>query len=218
MQSKILFSSLMVSAVSATSGFIADYPHVKREVEARATAAYTYMTDVPTTGIYSPACQTAMLDLYDDVPMPPDEIVSDLLENPQTDPCDFTTPASLSAEYASYTSEVSSWFEEHKDDFSSAIEECPALTAYTTGFACETGSSGSNSDNSGSDSGSSDATATDSSDSASETSSSDDSDDSDDSASETSSSNDSEPTGAASRLSGMGFAAVAVAGAVIALL
>ncbi|KAH7134587.1 hypothetical protein B0J13DRAFT_84957 [Dactylonectria estremocensis] len=215
MQSKILVSSLMVSAVTATSGFMAAYPHVKREIEARATSAYTYMTAVPTTGIYSPECQTAVLDLYDDVPMPPSDIVSDLLENPQTDPCDFTTPASLSDEYASYTSEVSSWFEEHKDEFSSAIKDCPALTEYTSGFACPTGSSSSNSDDNSDSSDSSDSGSSGSSGSgSSDATATDGSND----ASETTSSNDSKTTGAASRLTGMGYAAVAVAGAVVAML
>lgn len=191
MQSKILLSTLLASAASAN--FMA-HPNMKREIEARATAT--------ATGILSDQCQSAILDVYSDVPTPPAEIVSDLLDHPQTDPCHFSTPASLSKEYASYSSEVVSWYDKNKGALSSALSECPALSSYATGIdACETGS-GSGSKSS-SDSGS-EAKATGTSGS--------------DKASATGSSSSSSPTGAASRQTGMAVAAMAVAGFVVALL
>ncbi|KAH6982373.1 hypothetical protein EDB80DRAFT_592866 [Ilyonectria destructans] len=187
MQSKMLLATLLAIVASADN-FMA-HPNMKRDIEARATAT--------ATGILSDECQSAILDVYSDVPTPPAAIVSDLLENPQTDPCSLHTPASLSKEYASYSSEVVSWYDDNKDALSSALSECPALSSYATGInVCETGSG------SGSGSGS-DATATGTSGS--------------DSASSTSESN-SDTTGAASHQSGMAMAAVAVAGFVVAIL
>ncbi|KAH7112654.1 hypothetical protein EDB81DRAFT_825940 [Dactylonectria macrodidyma] len=183
MQSKILLATTLL-ATAASASFMA-HPNMKREIEARATA----------TSVLSDECQSSILDIYADVPTPPAAIASDLLENPQTDPCNFHTPASLSKEYASYSSEVVSWYDENKDALSSALSECPALSSYATGIdACETGSgSGLSSDATG--------TGTSGSDSASSTSES-----------------NSDSTGAASHQSGMGMAAIAVAGFVVAIL
>lgn len=193
MQSKILLSTLLASAASAN--FMA-HPNMKREIEARATAT--------PTGVLSDKCQSAILDVYSDVPTPPAEIVSDLLDHPQTDPCHFSTPASLSKEYASYSSEVVSWYDHNKDALSSALSECPALSSYATGIdACETGSGSGSGSKSSSDSGS-EAKATGTSGS--------------DKASATGSSSSSSHTGAASHQSGMAVAAIAVAGFVVALL
>ncbi|KAH8694521.1 hypothetical protein BGZ61DRAFT_478128 [Ilyonectria robusta] len=193
MQSKILLSTLLASAASAN--FMA-HPNMKREIEARATAT--------ATGILSDECQSAILDVYSDVPTPPAEIVSDLLDHPQTDPCHFSTPASLSKEYASYSSEVVSWYDKNKGALSSALSECPALSSYATGIdACETGSGSGSGSKASSDSGS-EAKATGTSGS--------------DKASATGSSSSSSPTGAASRQTGMAVAAMAVAGFVVALL
>lgn len=194
MQSKILLSTLLASAASAS--FMA-HPNMKREIEARATAT--------ATGVLSEECQSAILNIYSDVPTPPAEIVSDLLDHPQTDPCHFSTPASLSKEYASYSSEVVSWYDDNKKALSSALSECPALSSYATGIdACETGSSGSGSDSKSSSDSGSEAKATGTSGS--------------DKASATGSSSSSSPTGAASRQTGMAVAAIAVAGFVVALL
>ncbi|KAH6997357.1 hypothetical protein EDB80DRAFT_727714 [Ilyonectria destructans] len=198
MQAKILLSTLLASAASAN--FMA-HPNMKREIEARATAT--------ATGVLSEQCQSAILDIYSDVPTPPAAIVSDLLDHPQTDPCHFSTPASLSKEYASYSSEVVSWYDDNKKALSSALSECPALSSYATGIdACETGSSGS-----GSGSGSGSKSSSDSGSEAKATGTS-----GSDKASATGSSSSSSPTGAASHHTGMAAAAIAVAGFVVALL
>ncbi|KAF7550632.1 hypothetical protein G7Z17_g5574 [Cylindrodendrum hubeiense] len=200
MQSKILLTTLLASAASANMNFMA-HPNMKRELEARATA---------TSGALSEECASALQEVYTDIPTPPAAIISDILSQTQTDPCKFTTPASLSKQYSSYSEEVVSWYDDHSDDIESIYSECPALSAYATGSvdACETGSSGSSSDDSDSDSNTSDAAAT-----ASATGTS-----GADSASSTKSSTDSTATGGASRQSGMAIAAVAVAGFVVALL
>ncbi|KAK7420542.1 hypothetical protein QQX98_002741 [Neonectria punicea] len=183
MQSKMLLAATLLATAASAAEFMA-HPLMKRELDARAT-----MDDLSATGISSPECQTAILSAYKDVPTPPSAIVSDLLEHPQTDACKFTTPASLSKEYKSYSSEVMSWYSKNEDEISSALEECPALSDYTGIAPCST-KKGSDAKATGSDA--ADATAT-----------------GDSKAGE---------TGAASHQGGMAVAAMAVAGAVVAIL
>ncbi|KAK7421270.1 hypothetical protein QQZ08_010047 [Neonectria magnoliae] len=180
MQSKMLLAATLLATAASAAEFMA-HPLMKRELDARAT-----MDDLSATGISSPECQTAVLSAYKDVPTPPSAIVSDLLEHPQTDACKFTTPASLSKEYKSYSSEVMSWYSKNEDEIASALEVCPALSDYTGIAPCST--------KKGSDAKATGAEATATGDSKAD------------------------ENGAASHQGGMAVAAVAVAGAVVAIL
>lgn len=118
MLSKVL---LFVSAVSATNLMI--HPQMKRDLQARQTDGMDGL---------STECQSAIIDIYQSLPTPPPKVLADAQENPQTDPCDFTTPASLSKEYASYSSQVLSWYLSNADDIYSAVSECSILSQYAT--------------------------------------------------------------------------------------
>ncbi|PNP78006.1 hypothetical protein FNYG_08732 [Fusarium nygamai] len=118
----IILTSLLATAVSAN--FMA-HPLMKRDLLApRATA--------PAVGGITEECQTAILDVYKTLPTPPPAIVSDITEHPQTDPCSFSTPASLSKDYASYSSQILSWYSKNEDEIKSALSECPELSQYAT--------------------------------------------------------------------------------------
>jgi hypothetical protein len=128
----IILASLLASAVSANS-FMA-HPLMKRDLLApRATDAV--MPTAAAGGLVdglSGECQSAILDVYKTLPTPPPAVLSDLMENPQTDACDFTVPSSLSKDYASYSSKIVSWYGEYEDEISSAIQECPELAQYAS--------------------------------------------------------------------------------------
>lgn len=123
MYSKVILTGLMATAVSASANFMA-HAEMKREV------LQPRQTDV--TGGISTECQTALLEVYSSLPSPPPEILSDAIENPQTDPCSFSTPASLADEYSSYSAEVVSWYAENEDEINSVLEACPILSQYAT--------------------------------------------------------------------------------------
>ncbi|KAJ4142022.1 hypothetical protein NW754_014812 [Fusarium falciforme] len=121
MQSKIVLVSLLASAVSAQGNFMA-HPQMKRDLLApRATDSVAGLDK---------ECQEAIMEVYKTLPTPAPEIVKDLTEHPQTNPCSFSTPASLSKEYASYSSEVLGWYSKNEAEIKSALEECPALSKY----------------------------------------------------------------------------------------
>lgn len=128
----IILASLLASAVSANS-FMA-HPLMKRDLLApRATDAA--MPTAAAGGLVdglSGECQSAILDVYKTLPTPPPAVVADLMDNPQTDACDFTVPSSLSKDYASYSSKIVSWYGEYEDEISSAIQECPELAQYAS--------------------------------------------------------------------------------------
>lgn len=128
----LLTTALLATAASAN--FMA-HQEMKREMlQPRQTA-----TEGGVGGI-STECQTALLDIYSSLPSPPAEILSDAVQNPQTDPCSFSTPASLSKQYASYSSEVVSWYSENQKEIGSVLSECPVLSQYATMVpVCETG-------------------------------------------------------------------------------
>ncbi|KAH6894716.1 hypothetical protein B0T10DRAFT_258917 [Thelonectria olida] len=182
MQSKIILATTLLAAVASADNFMV-HPQMRRDLEARATATATSPFD---------DCQLAIFSAYSDVPTPPSAIISDALEHPQTDPCDFTTPASLSKEYKSYSSEIMSWYTDHSKEIADAVSSCPSLSQYASIVpTCNKN-------------GDSKATATATSGSKS--------------ADSTKASDDSEKTGAASHNTGMAAAAMAAAGFVVALL
>lgn len=121
MQTKILLVTLL-AAVAAAEDFMV-HPQIKREIEARATTARASECE---------AAQTALLSLYTGIPTPGSAILSFESKHPQTDPCHLSTPASLSKEYASYTSEVKLWHSQHSKEIDSALSKCPTLTKFAT--------------------------------------------------------------------------------------
>lgn len=141
MQSKIVLVSLLASAVSAQGNFMA-HPQMKRDLLApRAT---------DTVGGLDKECQEAIMEVYKTLPTPAPEIVKDLTEHPQSDPCSFSTPASLSKEYASYSSEILGWYSKHEGEIKSALEECPALSKYANAVPiCSKGGAGAGGDKTG---------------------------------------------------------------------
>ncbi|KAJ4256790.1 hypothetical protein NW762_008886 [Fusarium torreyae] len=120
----IILATLLASAVSANS-FMA-HPLMQRDLlQPRAT-------DAASAAGLSGECQSALLDIYKTIPTPAPKIVKDLTDNPQTDPCSFSVPASLSKDYSSYSSEIVSWYSKNEGEISSALKECPELSQYAT--------------------------------------------------------------------------------------
>jgi hypothetical protein len=88
-------------------------------------------------------CATALIGLVADVPLPDAEIQSWILSYAMTAttdlaaaaPTDFCPPyltelpQSLSDNWASYSSEVLSWYSDKGDDLTSALSKCPADAA-----------------------------------------------------------------------------------------
>jgi hypothetical protein len=103
---------------------------------ASASAAVNYMAILPRATPSSAAdasqCASDALSIVSSMPTPPPALVSDLTEHPQTDPCHFSLPQSISAEYSSYSVEVLSWLSGHKDELTSLAAECSVLSSYTS--------------------------------------------------------------------------------------
>ncbi|KAM0546016.1 hypothetical protein ACHAPJ_011030 [Fusarium lateritium] len=201
MQSIILVT-LLASAVSANS-FMA-HPLMQRDLlQPRAT-------DAASAAGLSTECQSAMLDIYKTIPTPAPKIVEDLTENPQTDPCHFSVPASLSKDYASYSSEIVSWYSKNEGEISSALKECPELSQYATAVpVCSTAEAGAK--KAGGD-------ATTTADKPEKTSAGSDSESTGAASTPTDSSSPAVNTNGAAREGGMIYAAAAVAGIVVAAL
>jgi hypothetical protein len=123
MQTTFILATL---AGSALANINMAHPMLKRSVNDLAPR----QTDSGIPDI-SPECQTAVLDVVKTLPTPPPEILSEEMKNPQqvTDPCKFTTPASLSDEYASYSSELLDWYNDNSKSLSSIFSLCSDLTA-----------------------------------------------------------------------------------------
>lgn len=124
------------AAMAVASHNIMALPQVKREVlQPRQTLS---IPDI------SSECQSAALDVIGSIPTPPPALVSDVAENPQTDPCStYEAPSSLSSDYASYSSEVISWYSSHESDLVSALSACPELSSYASLLpVCSTAYSG----------------------------------------------------------------------------
>ncbi|UKZ57020.1 hypothetical protein TrVGV298_010870 [Trichoderma virens] len=151
-------------------------------------------------------CASEALSIAQSIPTPPPALVSDLAKNPQTDACKFSFPPSLSAEFSSYSSEVLSWYNGHKDELTSLASECSVANSYTSlvNTACSTDGS------SGSGSGPNTAAAAPTASSGSGSGSGSDS--GSDSASKTSGGAAKSTNAGAARETGMAFAALAAAG------
>ncbi|KFH43012.1 hypothetical protein ACRE_062290 [Hapsidospora chrysogenum ATCC 11550] len=88
-------------------------------------------------GGLSPSCTKALLSVFRSLPMPPAELASAVLGGQggagagggHHDPCaSLTVPSTLSSEYSSYSTELSSWYEGHSQSVSSALSDCPDLS------------------------------------------------------------------------------------------
>ncbi|RFU78381.1 hypothetical protein TARUN_3904 [Trichoderma arundinaceum] len=125
------------ASASAAVNYMA-IPHVRRELNLpRATSASD-------SGSGDTAqCASAAISIVQSMPTPPPQLVSDLANNPQTDPCSFNFPQSLKSDYSSYQSEVLSWFSGHKDELTSLASVCTDIRSYTDVVnTCSTDSSG----------------------------------------------------------------------------
>ncbi|KAH8172245.1 hypothetical protein LIA77_09013 [Sarocladium implicatum] len=119
MQTTFILATLAGSVMA--SHVLHAAPALKRDLEAIQARA----TDTPDISDISDECRTAALDLVKTIPTPGPKIQSDALKNPQTgDPCDFSTPSSLSSEYSSYSEELVSWLSGHTAEVSSAYAAC----------------------------------------------------------------------------------------------
>jgi hypothetical protein len=81
---------------------------------------------------FDTGCLTAILSVYSSAPTPPPEIASYESAHPQTDPCSFSTPDSLSAQFSTYQSQVMSWFGAHSSELYAALSQCPIATKFAT--------------------------------------------------------------------------------------
>ncbi|OLN98068.1 hypothetical protein CCHL11_06784 [Colletotrichum chlorophyti] len=78
-------------------------------------------------------CLNALGSVYANVPTPPPKVVSyQATAPPQTDPCSITFPSDITADYASYTSEVLSWANANAASIQSALSLCSTLTGLQT--------------------------------------------------------------------------------------
>ncbi|KAK0386000.1 hypothetical protein NLU13_5837 [Sarocladium strictum] len=124
MQTAFILASL---AGSALAGHVLNAaPILKRDLE----ALQPRQTDSAGGSSNIEACQSAALDLLTSLPTPPPEIQSDAVNNAQTgDPCSFSTPSSLSAEYSSYSEKLMSWYSGHEDSIKSVADKCSDLAS-----------------------------------------------------------------------------------------
>ncbi|KAK4066240.1 uncharacterized protein Triagg1_8072 [Trichoderma aggressivum f. europaeum] len=126
MHSNAVLLLTFVASASAAIDFMA-IPHVRRELNLPRATPINEIRDTDPN-----KCVSEALSFVKTIPTPPPEIVSDLSKNPQTDPCKVSFPSSLSAEYSSYSSEVVSWLEGHKDELTSLASDCSVLSSYTS--------------------------------------------------------------------------------------
>ncbi|KAM4066362.1 hypothetical protein HRG_000471 [Hirsutella rhossiliensis] len=74
--------------------------------------------DAPQASATKPSINPECKSVLKTFPTPPPEIKSEFKKSWPTNPCDFSTPASLSTQVASYSSAVSAWGTENKEKLS----------------------------------------------------------------------------------------------------
>ncbi|UNI16857.1 hypothetical protein JDV02_003254 [Purpureocillium takamizusanense] len=122
MQAKLL---VLLSALAASTSAHVNYHGA---VAAREAAAVAPVLAPRATG-NDAECQSAVISAGTSIPTPPPEVLSAIQANTQTaDPCKFSTPASLSKEFASYSSQLESWASKNKD----ILTKCSALASLNT--------------------------------------------------------------------------------------
>lgn len=70
------------------------------------------------------ACAAELLGIAASIPTPPAALLTADVAT-ITDPCSYTAPASLAADYSSYQSEFLSWASANEPKISSALAKCP---------------------------------------------------------------------------------------------
>lgn len=115
---------MLIAAFVATTAASDAAPQDRREaLEPRATVS---LPDVPKK------CSTEVMDLLGSVPTPPVDIITKILGDPPSDLCSFSTDASLSKDYSSFSNKVVSWLSSNSDEVSSIYSNCPAVSSYAS--------------------------------------------------------------------------------------
>ncbi|PHH66021.1 hypothetical protein CDD81_546 [Ophiocordyceps australis] len=123
------------ASASAAVNFMAAMPH------ARSAALAPRQTDSQdaTQSMPPSECLSAAQDVLTTFPTPPAEIQSELIKLPQSDPCSFSTPASLSSQFAQFSSDVVEWMSMNQNKLSA----CPALASFNSIATCNKAKDGS---------------------------------------------------------------------------
>jgi hypothetical protein len=113
MLSKLFLFFTAVASVTADD--VMAYPQLKRAVlEPR----QSIIPDLPVS------CTTDVLKILTSLPTPPARL---LTATALTNPCSATVPDSLTSDYSSYSSRLSSWYDGHSSEISSIFSDCPEL-------------------------------------------------------------------------------------------
>lgn len=145
----VVASLLAVRASAEGFGYLAN----KRALEARMTSMSGMDVGSMTTAMTPPdgataSCVGPLLSVYSLLPTPPPDLVSYELAHPATNECSYSVPDSLTAEYKSYGTVVSAWYQSHEADLSSALSRCsavaPSLVSLAAAVSCVTGGLGNN--------------------------------------------------------------------------
>ena len=114
MQAKaLLLATLAAAATAQQANVLPEAQVAKRTIEAIVARETDAM-----------ACATAAASIYVTLPTPPPEVLSYEMSNPQTDPCSYSVPATLSAPFSSYTEAVKSWYSGHSAEVNSVLKAC----------------------------------------------------------------------------------------------
>lgn len=127
MQSKLI---LAFAAAASAQNFMAN-PLVRRNIDASNLQPRQTLDADALDGL-SDDCQSAVMDIAQSIPTPPPAVLSDALENPQTDACSLSVPSSLSSAYSSYEQQLSSWIGDNIEELVSVVGECPELASLTS--------------------------------------------------------------------------------------
>jgi hypothetical protein len=132
---------VVLAASSAVNAFDAlQQPHMKRaivQLEARQTGTVQdgqvqtlTNSDLP---VLAPSCTSAISVVYGSLPTPPAALVDafgpDGVPDGGSDACSITVPASLSSDFASYSSQLLGWYSDYSDRVSSVLDECTQLSS-----------------------------------------------------------------------------------------
>ncbi|PHH78123.1 hypothetical protein CDD82_3196 [Ophiocordyceps australis] len=120
------------ASASAAVNFMAAMPHVR---SAALAPRQTGSQSMPPS-----ECLSAAQEVLTTFPTPPAEIQSELIKLPQSDPCSFKTPSSLSSQFAQFSSDVVEWMSMNQEK----LNDCPALASFNTIATCTKAREGSN--------------------------------------------------------------------------
>ena len=205
MLSKLFLLFAAAASVVTADDDVMAYPQLKRAVlEPR----QSIIPDLPVS------CTTDVLKILTSLPTPPARL---LTATALSDPCSATVPDSLTSDYSSYSSRLSSWYDGHSSEISSVFSDCPELRSLASslpvcatsflGGALQTG--GTTTTTTGSSTSTTSGSSSSSTSTGTSTSSS--------SSSSTSTSTTSTTTGGAARETGAAVAAMAAAGLLAAI-